>query len=152
MKRWLLSLTEACLKVQIALACFFSFHCAWLFLPFKCDSLYEDYFWCFSCPFFFLFPLYFGIYAVDGMMNLENKELIEVNEQTLHLLWETSFWTKTFENPLSDTTLSWKIGQVSHSRYQAFNVLSFVFLKLFEYFLTTNPELDDKKILSLKDT
>ena len=58
------------LKVQIAWGLFFSLVPLWLIISSLLnDSLYEDYFGKLFVLFFLLFPLYAGIYAVDGMMN-----------------------------------------------------------------------------------
>jgi hypothetical protein len=108
------------------------------------DSLYEDYFGKLFVLFFLLFPLYFGIYAVDGMMNLrKTKKLIEVNEQTF-TYYGKLFGRKTFEIPLSDIDLvmkDWSSHIADIKRSSSF----LYFLKRIEYFFDYRSELDDKK-------
>lgn len=95
------------LKVQIAWGLFFSLVPLWLIISSLLnDSLYEDYFGKLFVLFFLLFPLYAGIYAVDGMMNLrKTKKLIEVDEQTF-TYYGKLFGRKPLKSPYLISTLS----------------------------------------------
>lgn len=97
------------LKVQIAWGLFFSLVPLCLIISSLLNhSLYEDYFGKLFVLFFLLFPLYAGIYAVDGMMNLrKTKKLIEVDKQTF-TFYGKLFGRKSFEIPLSDIDLVMK--------------------------------------------
>lgn len=133
------------LKVQIALGLFFSLVPLCLIISSLLnDSLYEDYFGKLFVLFFLLFPLYFGIYAVDGMMNLrKTKKLIEVNEQTF-TYYGKLFGRKNFEISLSDIDLvmkDWSSSIADIKRSSSF----LYFLKRIEYFLYPRFELDDNK-------
>ena len=133
------------LKVQIALGLFFSIVPLCLIISSLLnDSLYEDYFGKLFVLFFLLFPLYFDIYAVDGMMNLrKTKKLIEVNDQTF-TYYGKLFGRKTFEIPLSDIDLvmkDWSSHITDIKRSSSF----LYFLKRIEYFFDYQSELDDKK-------
>ena len=116
------------LKVQIAWGLFFSLVPLCLIISSLLnDSLYEDYFGKLFLLFFLLFPLYAGIYAVDGIMNLrKNKEIDRSRWADLHLLWET-FWPKNLWNPLIWYRPCHERLVKSHSRYQAFIILSLFF-------------------------
>ena len=83
-KKMIVKFDRGLLKVQIALGLFFSLVPLWLIISSLLnDSLYDDYFGKLFIFFLLLLPLYFGIYAVDGMMNFsKTKKLIEVDEQT----------------------------------------------------------------------
>lgn len=133
------------LKVQTAWGLFFSLVPLCLIISSLLnDSLYEDYFGKLFVLFFLLFPLYAGIYAVDGMMNLrKTKKLIEVDEQTF-TYYGKLFGRKTFEIPLSDIDLvikDWSSPIADINRSSSF----LYFLKQIEYFLYPEFELDDKK-------
>lgn len=133
------------LKVQIAWGLFFSLVPLWLIISSLLnDSLYENYFGKLFFIFFLLFPLYAGIYAVDGMMNLrKTKKLIEVDEQTF-TFYGKLFGRKSFEIPLSDIDLvmkDWSSSIADIKRSSSF----LYFLKRIEYFFDYRSELDDKK-------
>ena len=133
------------LKVQIALGLFFSLVPLWLIISsFLNDSLYEDYFGKLFVLFLLLLPLYFGIYAIDGMMNFsKTKKLIEVDEQTF-TYYGKLFGRKTFEIPLSDIDLvmkDWSSPIADIKRSSSF----LYFLKRIEYFLYPQFELGDNK-------
>ena len=133
------------LKVQIAWGLFFSLVPLCLIISsLLIDSLYEDYFGKLFVLIFLLFPLYAGIYAVDGMMNLrKTKKLIEVDEQTF-TYYGKLFGRKTFEIPLSDIDLvmkDWSSHITDIKRSSSF----LYFLKRIEYFFDYQSELDDKK-------
>lgn len=133
------------LKVQIARGLFFSLVPLCLIISsLLIDSLYEDYFGKLFVLIFLLFPLYAGIYAVDGMMNLrKTKKLIEVDEQTF-TYYGKLFGRKTFEIPLSDIDLvmkDWSSHITDIKRPSSF----LYFLKRIEYFFDYQSELDDKK-------
>ena len=133
------------LKVQIAWGLFFSLVPLCLIISsLLIDSLYEDYFGKLFVLIFLLFPLYAGIYAVDGMMNLrKTKKLIEVDEQTF-TYYGKLFGRKTFEIPLSDIDLvmkDWSSHITDIKRSSSF----LYFLKRIEYFFDYRSELDDKK-------
>ena len=95
------------LKVQIALGLFFSLVPLWLIISsFLNDSLYEDYFGKLFVLFLLLLPLYFGIYAIDGMMNFsKTKKLIEVDEQTF-AYYGNFLAEKRLKSPYLISTLS----------------------------------------------
>ena len=133
------------LKVQIAWGLFFSLVPLCLIISsLLIDSLYEDNFGKLFVLIFLLFPLYAGIYAVDGMMNLrKTKKLIEVDEQTF-TYYGKLFGRKTFEIPLSDIDLvmkDWSSHITDIKRSSSF----LYFLKRIEYFFDYQSELDDKK-------
>lgn len=133
------------LKVQIAWGLFFSLVPLCLIISSLLnDSLYENYFGKLFLLFFLLFPLYAGIYAVDGMMNLRiTKKFIEVDEQTF-TYYGKLFGRKTFEIPLSDIDLVMKDWS-SHIAYIKRSSSFLYFLKRIEYFFDYQSELDDKK-------
>ena len=133
------------LKVQIAWGLFFSLVPLCLIISSLLnDSLYENYFGELFLLFFLLFPLYAGIYAVDGMMNLrKTKKFIEVDEQTF-TYYGKLFGRKTFEIPLSDIDLVMKDWS-SHIAYIKRSSSFLYFLKRIEYFFDYQSELDDKK-------
>ena len=133
------------LIVQIALGLFFSLVPLCLIISSLLnDFLYEDFFGKLTALFFLLFPLYFGIYAVDGIMNLsKTKKLIEVDEQTF-TYYGKLFGRKTFEIHLSDIDLvmkDWSSPIADIKRSSSF----LYFLKRIEYFLYPEFKLDDKK-------
>ena len=122
------------LKVQIALGLFFSLVPLWLIISSLLnDSLYEDYFGKLFVLFLLLLPLYFGIYAVDGMMNFsKTKKLIEVDEQTF-TYYGKLFGRKTFEIPLSDIDLVMKDWSSPIADIKRSSSLLY-YLKRIEYF------------------
>ena len=133
------------LKVQIALGLFFSLVPLWLIISSLLnDSLYEDYFGKLFVLFLLLLPLYFGIYAVDGMMNFsKTKKLIEVDEQTF-TYYGKLFGRKTFEIPLSDSDLVMKDWSSPIADIKRSSSLLY-YLKRIEYFLYPQFELGDNK-------
>lgn len=144
-KKMIVKFDRGLLKVQIAWGLFYSLSSLCLIIPYLLnDFWYENYFGKLFFLFLLLLPLYTGISAVDGIMNFrKTKKLIEVDEQTF-TYYGKLFGRKTFEIPLSDIDLvmkDWSSHTADIKRSSSF----LYFLKLIEYFLDYQSELDDKK-------
>ena len=144
-KKMIVKFDRGLLKVQIAWGLFYSLSSLCLIIPYLLnDFWYENYFGKLFFLFLLLLPLYTGIYAVDGIMNLrKTKKLIEVDEQTF-TYYGKLFGRKTFEIPLADIDLvmkDWSSPIADIKRSSSF----LYFLKRIEYFFDYQSELDDKK-------